>query len=133
MNRKIYRYSNVELLNVIRNGQNTSLVNAAKAEFERRNLSKSELSKAESEYSRFLEFKLRRKEEPLTKEEWFSFFLLPLITPKPSWQKNSFSESEYQRFEKHGFDRKIKQVFEARILGFVFWFLMVMIFIIVAR
>ncbi|MEG3660189.1 hypothetical protein V5097_22455 [Arenibacter palladensis] len=131
--KKIYQYTNVELLDLIKNGQNKTLVETAKSELDKRNLTQEKLKIAESEYIKFLEFKEKRKDEPLTRDEWISLFFLPFITPNPSWRKDHFSESEFQRFEKYGFDKKAKQASEVKILGFLFWFVIVILGIVIAR
>lgn len=131
--KKIYRYTNVELLDLIKNGQNKTLVEKAKSELDKRNLTQEELKIEESEYIKFLEFKEKRKDEPLTRDEWISLFFLPFITPNPSWRKDHFSESEFQRFEKYGFDKKAKQASEVKILGFLFWFVIIILGLVVFR
>ncbi len=125
--KKIYRYTNVELLDVIKNGRNKTSVESAKTELEKRNLTQEELKSTESEYLKYHEFKENRKGEPLTREEWISFFFLPFFTPKPRWRNDHFSESEYQRFEKYGFDKKTKQASEAKVLGFLFWIVIIVV------
>ena len=119
--KKIYRYTNVELLDLIKNGQNKTLVETAKSELDKRNLTEEELKTVESDHIKFLEFKEKRKDEPLNRDEWISLFFLPFITPNPSWRKDHFSESEFQRFEKYGFDKKAKQAAEVQAWGVVFW------------
>ena len=131
--KKIYRFTNVELLDVIKNGQNKTLTEKAKSELEKRNLTEEELTATESEYANYLEFKEKRKDEPLTRDEWISLFFLPFITPNPNWRKDHFSESEFQRFEKYGFDKKAKQASEAQMLGFLFWFVIIILGIVIAR
>ncbi|CAM1344855.1 hypothetical protein [Tenacibaculum amylolyticum] len=71
----------------------------------------------------------RRKEEPLTNEELLTFFILQFFTPKSIWRNDHFSESEMDRFKKHGFNRKIKQAKTVRVLGIIFWFLVFFIVI----
>ncbi|RDY59596.1 hypothetical protein [Flagellimonas nanhaiensis] len=132
-NKKIYRYTNVELLDLIKNGQNKTLVETAKSELDKRNLTDEELKVVESEYVKYLEFKEKRKDEPLTRDEWISFFFLPFLTPHPSWRKDHFSESEFQRFVKYGFDKKTKQASEVKMLGFLFWFVIIILGLVVAR
>lgn len=123
--KKIYRYTNVELLHLIKNGQRKSMTNRAQTELEKRKLTEEELKNTELDYIKFKEYQEKRKDESLTKDEWISFFILPFFTPKPRWRKNDhFSESEYQRFEKYGFDKKAKQAAEVQTLGFLFWFVM---------
>tara|TARA_R110002049_G_scaffold186233_1_gene354501 strand:- start:67 stop:483 length:417 start_codon:yes stop_codon:yes gene_type:complete len=131
--KKIYRYTNVELLDVIKNGQSESLKEIAKAELDKRNLTKKELKNTESEYIKYQEFKEKRKDEPLTREEWISFFFLPFFTPRPKWRNDHFSQSEYQRFEKYGFDKKAKQASEVKILGFLFWFVIIIVGLVISR
>ena len=131
--KKIYRYTNVELLDVIKNGQSESLKEIAKAELDKRNLTKKELKNTESEYIKYQEFKEKRKDEPLTREEWISFFFLPFFTPRPKWRNDHFSQSEYQRFEKYGFDKKAKQASEVKILGFLFWFIIIIVGLVISR
>lgn len=130
--KKIYRYTNVELLDVIKNSQNKVLVVNAQAELEKRNLTDEELQNTESEYLKYLEFKQNRKDESLTREEWLSFFILPFLTPKPKWRNDHFTDSEYQRFEKYGFDKKAKQASEVQILGILFWFVLFIVCFVVA-
>lgn len=131
--KKIYRYTNVELLDLIKTGQNKTLVETAKSEFDKRNLTEEELKAAESEYIKYLEFKEKRKDKPLTREEWISFFFLPFLTPNPSWRQDHFSESEFQRFEKYGFNKKAKQASEAKMLGFLFWLVVIILGLVVSR
>ncbi|MCK0137369.1 hypothetical protein [Arenibacter sp. S6351L] len=131
--KKIYRYTNVELLDVIKNGQSESLKEIANAELDKRNLTKKQLKNTESEYIKYQEFKEKRKDEPLTREEWISFFFLPFFTPRPKWRNDHFSQSEYQRFEKYGFDKKAKQASEVKILGFLFWFVIIIIGLVISK
>jgi len=132
LDKKIYRYTNVELLDVIKNSQNKVLVVKAQAELDKRNLTDDELQTTESEYLKYLEFKENRKDESLTREEWLSFFILPFITPRPKWRNDHFTDSEYQRFEKYGFDKKAKQASEAQTLGIFFWFVLFIVCLLVA-
>ncbi|MFS4469067.1 hypothetical protein [Maribacter sp. 2210JD10-5] len=118
--KKIYRYTNVELLDLIKNEQNRTLVERAKLELEKRNLTQEELKVEELEYLKYSKFKSKRKDESLNRDEWISFFFLPFFTPNPSWRKDHFTESEFQRFEKYGFDKKAKQASEVKMLGFLF-------------
>ena len=130
--KKIYRYTNVELLDVIKNSQNKVLVVNAQTELENRKLTDEELQTLESEYLKYLEFKENRKDESLTSEEWLSFFILPFITPRPKWRNDHYTDSEYQRFEKYGFDKKAKQASEVQTLGILFWFVLFIVCLVVA-
>lgn len=121
--KKIYRYTNVELLDVIRNGRNQAWVENAKSEFEQRNLTNEDLKIAELEYEKYFKLKEKRKIEPLTKEEWFSFFFLPFFTTKPRWREDHFTDSEIERFRKNGFEKKYMQANKLRAFGYIFWFL----------
>ncbi|WP_431127604.1 hypothetical protein [Flagellimonas flava] len=129
LNKKIYRYTNVELLDQIKNGSSKALVNQAQAEFDKRDLSESDLNKVEEEYVKFKAYQEKRRDEPLTKEEWFNFFFWSFLQPNSRWIKDSFSESEYERFQTHGFDKKTKQATEAKIFGFIFWFIIATVLI----
>ncbi|MFY7670033.1 hypothetical protein ACOSP6_02980 [Tenacibaculum sp. MEBiC06402] len=81
--------------------------------------------KKETEFERKLseELKQKRKEAPLTNEEWWTFFILPFFTTAPSWRNDDATESEMDRFKKYGFEKKIKQAEKTRILGIIFWLL----------
>lgn len=131
--KKIYRYTNVELLDLIKTGQNTLSIESAKTELRKRNLTEEELESEELKYLKYQEYKEKRKEEPLTQDEWFSFFFLPFLTPKPSWRNDDFSESEYERFEKYGFDKKAKQASEVKILGFLFWLVVIIVGFVISK
>ncbi len=121
IDKKIYRYSNVELLDVIKNGIDKTEVGKAEYELQSRNLTHAEKVKIESDYLKFKKFQQKRKTEPLTTEEWLTFFILPFFTPKPIGRNDHFSESELERFEKYGFKEKIKQARKAKFLGVIFW------------
>ncbi len=77
--------------------------------------------------------KEKRKNTPLTKEEYLTFFFFPYSekyteTNQISYTKN-FNESENKRFMKHGFDTKIKQAKNARTLGIIFYAILLFIVI----
>ena len=121
--KKIYRYTNAELLDLIKNGTKPSLVRKAESELNSRNLSLEQKKNLESEYLRFKTFQTKRKNEPLTTEEWLSFFFLPFFTPKPKWREDHFSESEMERFEHYGFHKKVEQAKQIKKYGMLFWFI----------
>lgn len=129
LNKKIYRYTNVELIDQIKNGSSKTLINQAQEELDKRDLSHLELNKLEEEYVKFKAYQEKRRDEPLTKEEWFNFFFWSFLQPNSRWIKDNFSESEYERFQTHGFDKKIKQATEAKIYGFIFWFIIATVLI----
>ncbi|WP_396635397.1 hypothetical protein [Maribacter sp. R77961] len=131
--KKINRYTNVELLYCIKTEKDGMLVDSAKTELRKRNLSDEELGIAESEYLKYQQYAEKRKDEPLTRDEWFSFFFLPFVTPSPSWRENHFSASEYERFEKYGFRKKAKQATEVKQLGCLFWAVVIIIGLVVRR
>lgn len=84
-----------------------------------------------------LKNKEKRKNAPLTKEEYLTFFFFPYSeknaeTNQISFTKN-FNESEDQRFLKHGFDTKIKQAKSARTLGIIFYAILLFIAIILIK
>lgn len=126
MDKKIYRYTNVELLDLIEHGQNKSMVSQAETELEKRNLTEEELKNMKMDYIKFKEFQEKRKNEPLTDNEWISFFFLPFFTPRPRWRPNDhFTESEYERFEKYGFEKKARQAGQVQLFGAIFWLIII--------
>ena len=66
--------------------------------------------------------KLNRKNKPLNSKEWFTFFFLPIFTTKPIWRNDHYSQSQLERFEKHGFETKLKQAKNVQRFGKLFWF-----------
>ncbi|WP_405604203.1 hypothetical protein [Polaribacter sp. Asnod1-A03] len=77
-----------------------------------------------------LENKEKRKTIPLTREEWLSFFIFPVNS---NWRLNpkSANQIEYERYKKFGFEKKIKQVKNARTAGILFYILLFIIAIII--
>lgn len=70
--------------------------------------------------------KEKRKNASLTVNEWFGFFLLPInLTNSSLFPARDFNDDEEDRFEKYGFDKKIRQSFIARMLGMVFYFIVI--------
>ncbi len=63
-----------------------------------------------------LKNKEKRKSIPLTKEEYLTFFFFPFN----SYAKE-FNDSEDRRFERYGFETKLKQAKIARTLGSTFY------------
>ncbi len=122
-NKKIYRYSNVELFDIIKNGTNKTQIEKAESEFNSRNLTSEQKTEIESDYLKYKKFQRERKDKPLTNEEWLSFFILPFFTTKPRWREDHFTESEMERFEKYGFEKKYRQAEKIRAYGYLFWFL----------
>ena len=65
--------------------------------------------------------RLQRKNEPLTFDEWFDFFILPLNPSSRYFRAKDSNDFEEERFLKHGFDTKLKQSKIARLMGVIFW------------
>lgn len=127
IDKKIYRHSNVELFDVIKNGTDNTEIKKAESEFESRNLTNEQKVEIESHYVKYKKFQNERKDKSLTIEEWFSFFFLPFFTPKPQWREDHFSKSESQRFEKYGFEKKARQSETVRALGILFWLIIIVV------
>ncbi|MBQ4820349.1 hypothetical protein [Aquimarina sp. MMG016] len=123
--KKIYRYSNVELIDLIKNGINKGDIKKAKSELESRNLTPKQQTKLESEYIKHKEFQDRRKQASLTTSEWMSFFFLSSFIPKPRWRDDHFSKSELERYRKYGFETKEREAQKAKLYGSFFWILMI--------
>ncbi|MCH4824622.1 hypothetical protein ML462_15720 [Gramella lutea] len=66
--------------------------------------------------------KMNRKDKPLNTKEWLTFFFLPFLTTKPIWRNDNFPQSELERFEKYGFEKKLEQAKKTQKLGKLFWF-----------
>ena len=131
INKKINRYSNVELFDIIKNGTNKTEIEKAESEFNSRHLTKEQKLEIESDYLKYKEFLNERKDKPLTNEEWWSFFILPFFTTKPRWREDHFTESEMERFEKYGFEKKYRQAEKIRAYGYLFWFLTIFVGILI--
>ncbi|WP_299334052.1 hypothetical protein [uncultured Psychroserpens sp.] len=131
IDKKIYRYSNVELLDVIKNGTDKSVIKKAESEFKSRNLTLEQKAKIESDYLKYKEFQKERKNKPLTREEWLTFFILPFFTPKPTGRNDHYSESEMERFEKYGFTEKARQANQVKLFGIIFWFVIIVCLILI--
>lgn len=125
IDKKIYRYSNVELFDIIKNGTDKTEIKKAESEFNSRNLTKQQKTEIESDYLKYKKFQNDRKDKPLTNEEMFSFFILPFFTTKPRWREDHFTESEMERFEKYGFEKKYRQAQKIRAYSYLFWFLLI--------
>jgi hypothetical protein len=70
----------------------------------------------------------KRKKAPLSNSEALMFFFIPFGFAKlKSWENTDFNASEIERFKKYGFERKIKQASEMRILGMIFYILIAII------
>ena len=126
IDKKIYRYSNVELFDIIKNGTNKPKIESAQSELNSRNLSIEQKAIIESDYIKYKEYQNDRKDQPLTDKEWLSFFILPFFTTKPRWREDHFTESEMERLRKYGFEKKYQQAEKIRAFGYLFWFLVIM-------
>lgn len=70
----------------------------------------------------------RRKNTSLTWDEWLGFFLIPVnLKHRTLFPTDDFNDSEIERFKKFSFDKKIKQSFQARILGVIFYFILILV------
>ncbi|WP_299099827.1 hypothetical protein [uncultured Winogradskyella sp.] len=75
------------------------------------------------------ENKKKRKEIPLTTEEWLTFFFFPFQSKGGFMNTHDLNKMENERFEKYGFEKKIEQASQVRILG-IFFYVVTMLFII---
>ncbi len=137
INKPIREYSNIELLDQIETAVLRSLKREAREELDARDLTIKERKELEAQYSLFQKNREKRKEEPLTKEEWWSFFILPFFIPTfghpDEFRDDDFSVSEFERYKGYGFDKKLKQAKELRILGILFWVLLIFIAVLVYK
>lgn len=66
--------------------------------------------------------KEKRKTTPLTIEEWFTFFFIPIKNiGSKLFPAKEFNQTEEERFKKHGFEKKLKQLKIAKLLGIIFY------------
>ncbi|GGZ95017.1 hypothetical protein [Algibacter mikhailovii] len=72
----------------------------------------------------------KRKAEPLTNKEWFTFFIIP-VNPNSRLNSKSANQIEYERYERFGFKKKMEQADTARIAGVLFYFFIILIAIII--
>ncbi len=64
----------------------------------------------------------KRKNASLTNSEAASFFFIPVGFGKINGHENTdFNKSEIERFKKFGFERKVKQAYEMRVCGMIFY------------
>ncbi|WP_299106164.1 hypothetical protein [uncultured Tenacibaculum sp.] len=72
---------------------------------------------------------LKRKNTPLTWDEWLGFFLVPVnMSHRSLFPTDDFNDTEVERFKKFNFDKKLKQSYQARILGAIFYFILIVLF-----
>jgi hypothetical protein len=76
--------------------------------------------------------KEKRKVTPLTKSERLIFFFYPFSRDSGFLNTHEFNKKEDERFEKFGFELKIKQASEVRQRGIIFYAVIVFIIIIVS-
>jgi hypothetical protein len=112
-----------ELFDLIENSNNSSKVNEAKEEFKRRKLSQEEIDKAKVEYQKYIDYKNKRKEEPLDNAELITLFFFPFFGGSRLYESNSVADDETERYRKYGYQKKLKQAIQTRILGIVFYLL----------
>ncbi len=122
-------YSNVELLEIIKTSADDNAVSKAKQLLNSRNLSEEELHRVELNYQKYRNYKLKRQNDSLTYNEWLTFFLFSFFSSKKTlWENEDFSESEIERFKKHGYQKKLKQAQQTKLFGLIFWVLMIFLF-----
>lgn len=78
-----------------------------------------------------LENRENRKTIPLTREEWLSFFFIP-VNPNSRLNSKSANQIEYERFERFGFEKKMEQAETAQIAGVLFYLFIILIIIIIS-
>ncbi|NER15031.1 hypothetical protein GWK08_16365 [Leptobacterium flavescens] len=127
--KKIQRYSNVELLYVIKNSKDNSKVLRAKSELSTRNLKDQELEQVEEQYKLFLEQKEKRENELLAWDEWIIYFLLPVGFNHRMGPSKDHIDMESERFKKYGFNKKLWQMTTARMFGVIFYIIILFIII----
>ena len=72
----------------------------------------------------------KRKTEPLTTKEWFTFFIIP-VNPNSRLNSKSANQIEYERFERFGFEKKMEQVETAQIAGIIFYIFLFIVAILI--
>ncbi|WP_075340494.1 hypothetical protein [Tenacibaculum agarivorans] len=77
--------------------------------------------------------RLKRKNAPLTYEEWLGFFFVPQQKSNTLFPSDDFNDTEIERFKKFGFDKKLKQAYRAQFLGTIFYILVILISIILIK
>ena len=123
MRKEYSAYKNRELLKIIKTTTSLGERRAAQNELDSRNLDAASRRKLENSYRQALVNAENRKNQSLSFDEQFLFFVIPFFTPRPRWRDDHFSESEFERFRTHGFDLKRKQAQKIRIFGVIFWIL----------
>ncbi|PHR92505.1 MAG: hypothetical protein COA80_14250 [Leeuwenhoekiella sp.] len=121
MRKRYSRFKNSELIQVIKSAASLGERRAAQNELDSRNLDAATLNKLENSYRQSLVNTENRKNESLSFDEQFLFFVIPFFTPRPRWRQDHFSGSELERFRKHDFDKKLKQAQMIRFFGVIFW------------
>lgn len=123
--KNIDRYTLVELFYVIEYSTDMATKRKAKNELVKRNLSEKELKDAKNDYIKYLTYKEKRKKESLSLEEWFSFFFMPFNMSSRLFTSKDFNDTEIDRYNQHGFKKKIKESKQARIFGLIFYFVLI--------
>ncbi|NRD23716.1 hypothetical protein HNV10_10715 [Winogradskyella litoriviva] len=77
------------------------------------------------------ENKEKRKDIPLTTEEWLTFFFFPFQSNKGLLDTNTFNKTEEKRFDGFGFDKKNEQASQARTLGILSYAIVFMVILII--
>ena len=71
--------------------------------------------------------KIIRKTTPLTKEEWFNFFISSIAYKMKISPTKDFFNTEFERFKKFGFDTKHRQSKKVIFFGLLFYFILFII------
>ncbi|WP_179019685.1 hypothetical protein [Winogradskyella forsetii] len=79
------------------------------------------------------ENKEKRKQIPLTKDEWITFFFFPFKNDGGILNTHEINKKEGERFEKYGFKLKKKQADKARKNGAVFYAVIVFLIMIIVN
>jgi len=77
------------------------------------------------------ENKKKRKNAPLTNSEWLTFSFFPFNSNSIILHDNDFNKTEDNRFEKFGFDRKLKESYIARRYGVIFYILITILIVLI--
>ena len=116
-----YRYTSVELLEVMYHGATDLEKQQAEAELEARKLTPAQWEELQVAYARYAKLKDERKQASLTTSEVLWLFVVPFFTPHPRWRTDDFSAAEMKRFKEYGFEKKMQQAKEIRGYGILFW------------
>lgn len=104
--KKIATYSAIELFDIIKNSSDMTLVEKAHLEFESRKLTAIQKAKIESDYLKSRDLQEKRKQEPLTEEEWLTFFSSLFLLLSGCIQKTLFLQQKWSDFKNTALKQK---------------------------